>query len=149
MMIFTVASLGEAETMLDYFNGFHDGFIKQFSIISHDHFAARGEQVSSQRLALEITFAHYNYQQDTRPAHQHIRASFADVMNLTLNFSGLSYEWSINYLQFFETQRPLEGGQTEACLGVSLVQSRLSAARQWELHEDVRFTCGRAEFAEL
>ena len=144
-----VANLSEAETGLDYFNGFHDGFIKQLALISHDRFEARGVQASGERLTLEITLAHYNYQQDTRSAHQLIRARFFEVMNLSLDFSGLSYEWSINHLAFFETQRALEDGQTAACLGASLVQFRLNLQRDWELHEDVRFTFSRAEFEEL
>ncbi|HEX9921836.1 MAG TPA: hypothetical protein VGD99_04175 [Anaerolineae bacterium] len=144
-----VTSLNEAETALDYFNGFHDGFIKQLAIISHDRFEARGVQASGERLALEITLAHYNYQQDTKPAQQLIKVRFFEVMNLSLEFSGLSYEWSINHATFSETQRTLEDGRTAACLGTSLVQSRLNSQREWELHEDVRFTFSRAEFEEL
>jgi hypothetical protein len=144
-----VANLNEAETTLAYFNGFHDGFIKQLVLISHDRFEARGVQASDDRLTLEITFAHYNYQRDTKPAHQLIRARFFEVMNLSLDFSGLSYEWSINHLTIFETQRALEAGQTAACLGLNLGQPRLNARREWELHQDVRFTFSRAEFEEL
>jgi hypothetical protein len=70
-------------------------------------------------------------------------------MNLSFDFSGLSYEWSINHLTIFETQRTLEDGQSAECLGASLVQSRLNSQRAWELHEDVRFTFSRAEFEEL
>ena len=70
-------------------------------------------------------------------------------MNLSLDFSGLSYEWSVNHLKFFETQRTLEDGQIASCLGANLVQSRLNSQREWELHEDVHFTFSRAEFAEL
>lgn len=144
-----VANLSKAKTVLDYFNDFHDGFIKQLALISHDRFETRGVQTSGERLTLEITFAHYNYQQDTKPAHQLIQARFFEVMNLALDFRGLSYEWSINHLTFFETQRALEDDRTAACLGANLVQSRLNSRREWELHEDVRFTFSRAEFEEL
>jgi hypothetical protein len=148
-MTHLVTSLDEANRALDYFNSFHDGFIKQLTVISHDEFEARGVQASSERLTLEIIFAHYNYQQDTRPADQRIRARFFEVMNLAIDFSGLSYEWSINHISFSETERTLETGQTAACLGASLVQSRLNSRREWELHEDIRFTFSRAEFEEL
>jgi len=73
-MPYLIISLDEAKTVLDYFNGFHDGFIKQLTVISHDKFESRGVQASGERLTLEITFAHYNYQQDTKPADQRIRA---------------------------------------------------------------------------
>jgi len=144
-----ITNLTEAEIVLDYFNGFHDGFIKQLTVHSHDRFETRGVQTSGERLTLEITLAHYNYQQDTKPFHQLIKAKFFEVMDLAIDFSGLSYEWSINHLAFFETGRTLEDGQTAACLGTSLVQSRLNSRREWELHEDVCFTFSRAEFEEL
>jgi hypothetical protein len=149
VMPYLVTGLNEAETALDYFNSFHDGFIRQLAIMSHDRFEARGVQASGERLTLEITFAHYNYQQDTKPAHQLIQARFFEVMNLALDFSGLSHEWSINHVTFSETQRTLEDGRTAACLGASLVQSRLNSQREWELHKDVHFTFSRAEFEEL
>ena len=149
VMTHLVANLNEAETVLDYFNGFHDGFIKQLTIIAHDRFEARGMQASNERLTLEITFAHYNYQHDTKPVNQLIKATFFEVMNLSLDFSSLSHEWSVNYVTFFETQRALESGLTAACLGLSLIQSRLNPRREWELHEDVRFTFNRAELEEL
>jgi hypothetical protein len=148
-MIRSLKTIAEAEPILDYFNGFHDGFIKQLVLISHDRFEARGVQTSDERLTLEITFAHYNYQQDTKPTHQLIQARFFEVMNLSLDFSGLSHKWSVYDVTFFETQRALEDGQTAACLGASLVQSRLNSRREWERHEDVRFTFRWAEFEEL
>ena len=49
-----VTGLGEAKAVLDYFNGFHDGFIKQLSIISHDSFEERHVQSASQRLDLQL-----------------------------------------------------------------------------------------------
>ena len=106
-------------------------------------------QASGERLTLEITFAHYNYQQDSKSVDQLIKASFFKVMNVAVDVSGLSYEWSVNHLTFFETQCTLEDGHNESCLGSNLVQSRLNSQREWELHEDIRFTFSRAEFEEL
>lgn len=106
-------------------------------------------QASGERLTLEITFAHYNYQQDSKPVDQLIRARFFKVMKVAIDVSGLSYEWSVNHLKFFEMQRTLEDGHNEACLGANLVQFRLNSQRKWELHEDIRFTFSRAEFEEL
>ena len=67
MTTYIITNLSEADAALDYFNGFHDGFIKQLALISHDQFEARGVQASGERLTLEITFAHYNYRQDSKP----------------------------------------------------------------------------------
>ena len=33
-------TIEDAESILDYFNGFHDGFIKQFTLKSQDEFNA-------------------------------------------------------------------------------------------------------------
>ena len=38
----TVATPEEAEAILEYFNGFHDGFIKRLTMFSQDYFEARG-----------------------------------------------------------------------------------------------------------
>ena len=69
-------TLNEALGLLDYFNGFHDGFIKRLSILSRDEFASRGEQHCWGELVLEVTFAHYNYQDGKRPHDQLVEARF-------------------------------------------------------------------------
>ena len=55
-----VATAEEAEALLEYFNGFHDGFIKQLTLISHDYFEA-GEYRSAQGGSTSTSIAHYNY----------------------------------------------------------------------------------------
>ncbi len=37
-----VASPEEAAAVLHYFNGFHDGYIKRLTLVSHDYFEAPG-----------------------------------------------------------------------------------------------------------
>ena len=149
MKLIKVTQFDQAKASLDYFNGFHDGFIKRLSLISGDQFEAWGVQSSSERLTLEITIAHYNYQQGTKSPDQLITASFYEVMNLSMAFSGLSYEWSINHVSISEARRTLEDGRVEACLEAVLTQSRLNNERQWELYDSLKFTFSRAEFEEL
>ena len=144
-----VTTLEEAKAVLDYFNGFHDGFIKTLSLISHDVFEARGVQASTTRLDLEIIFAHYNYQQDTRPADQLVKVRFFEVMDLAVGFSGQLHEWSVYEVFISEARRTLEDGREEVCLKAVVVQSRLMENREWTRHEDVSFTFGRAEFEEV
>lgn len=144
----TVTNLEEANAVLEYFNGFHDGFIKTLSVISHDVFEERGVQASSARLDLEITFAHYNYQQGERPADQLITARFFEVMDLSIAFSGQLHEWSVYEVFISETSRALEDGREEACLAAVLLQSRLRDNREWQRHEDLTFTFRRAAFEE-
>jgi len=143
-----VTDLGEAKAVLDYFNGFHDGFIKRLSVISHDSFEERHVQSASQRLEVQITFAHHNYQQGARPANQLVTASFHSVMDLSVTFSGLLYEWSVYELFIVGTTRTLEDSRTEPCLKASLLQSRLTDNREWQRHEDLEFTFSYAEFDE-
>ena len=75
MTTYMINNLTEAEAVLNYFNGFHDGFIKQLALISHDRFEARGVQTRGEGLTLEITLAHYNYQHDSKPVDQLIKAA--------------------------------------------------------------------------
>lgn len=49
MMTYSITNLVDAESVLDYFNGFRDGFIKQLTINSDDRFEARGVQASGER----------------------------------------------------------------------------------------------------
>ena len=83
-----VASPEEAEAVLDYFNGFHDGFIKRLTLISHDYFEARGVQVCSGHLDLEVEIAHYNYRDGEPPATQVVQARFTHVRHLHTDMPG-------------------------------------------------------------
>lgn len=91
-MLRKATTITEADAILEYFNAFHDGFIKRLTLLSHDVFEERGVQTHSVRPDLEITFAHYNYQRDTRPHDQIIEAKFFQVMDFAMSFSGLGYE---------------------------------------------------------
>lgn len=129
----------EATEALDYFNGF-DAFIKRLSIISHDEFKSHHKQACTGALDLEITFAHNNYQDGQRPYDQLVEARFNGVKDLRINFSGHSYEWSINSLSLSEASRSRDDGTMEICLKGVLLQNRLEDGRTWVLHEDMSFT---------
>lgn len=144
-----IATVVEAKEALDYFNGFHDGFIKRLSIVSHDEFKSHHEQAFAGELDLEITFAHNNYQDGRRPYNQLVEARFNGVKDLRINFSGKSYEWSINSISIGETNRLADTGNVEACLKGVLVQNRLEDGRQWVLHEDMSFTFRSCVLTEI
>lgn len=149
MTIRQVTTIQEALESLDYFNGFHDGFIKRLTVSSGDEFVSRGEQRCAGELRLEILFAHYNYQRDTRPHDQMIEARFEGVKDLSISFSGVSYEWAINNLTIEESRRTREDGKEESCLRAVLSQSRLKGGREWALHEDLSFTFRSCAFLEI
>jgi hypothetical protein len=56
-----------AEEVLNCFNGFHDGFIRELLLVSHDWFEDRGVQRLTGDFDLTILFAHYNYGQGEPP----------------------------------------------------------------------------------
>ena len=69
-MIRRLKTINDAESILGYFNGFHDGFIKQLTLKSQDEFKAWGHQLCTGNLSLAIIFAHYNYGAGQRPHTQ-------------------------------------------------------------------------------
>ncbi len=145
----TIRNLQDAQQAIDEFNSFHDGFIQKLCILSHDRFEARGVQSQTGDFDLEITFAHYNYRDGETPPDQLVKAIFNRVKGIEIAFSGLSYEWSVNHVEFREGQRTIETNDLEPCLAFALWQPMLTAKREWELKEVMRFTFTKAEFMEL
>lgn len=141
--------LNEAMKLLDYFNGFHDGFIKRLSIVSKDQFVSRGEQQCAGELGLEIIFAHYNYQNGKPPHDQLVEVRFQGVKDVEIEFSGNSYEWAIDSLTIAESERSREHGGVETCMKAVLIQKRLDDGREWVRHEDMTFTFRSCVFREL
>src|SRR5918998_3756926 len=95
-----VATPEEAEAVLEYFNGFHDGFIKRLTLVSHDYFEARGTQVCSGRLDLEVLIAHYNYRDGEPPPDQVVQARFTHVRHLHADMPSNAAEWSLLHVHF-------------------------------------------------
>jgi len=141
-------TLEDVESILEYFNGFHDGFIKQLTLKSQDEFKDRGHQLCTGDLSLDITFAHYNYATDTRPHTQLIEARFDRVKDLSINFSGKSHEWSIINLLITKASRTRIDGISEPCFRAVLLQSRLDENQAWQTNEDLAFSFSQATFFE-
>jgi hypothetical protein len=144
---YVVATAEEAEALLEYFNGFHDGFIKQLTLISHDYFEDRGIQVCSGRLDLELAIAHYNYRDGEPPADQVVHAHFAHVRHLHADMPGNAAEWTIINVHFQHGTR-MTNGIEEPCFYARFLQSRLDEGR-WVLYQALDFSFREAEFREL
>lgn len=138
----------DAESILDYFNGFHDGFIKQLILKSQDEFKEWGHQLCTGNLSLEIIFAHYNYATGTRPHTQIIEARFDKVKDLSIKFSGKSHEWSIINVLITKVTRTSVDGSIEPCFRAVLLQNRLDEDQEWHTHKDLEFTFSEATFFE-
>ena len=146
---YPVRNLQEAQNALEYFNYFHDAFIKKLSITSADRFEKRGVQATSGVFQVEILFSHYNFQLGEPPPEQIVRATFQWVKDFQVSIRGVSYEWSVNRVEFSETDRTLEDNRVESCLALILWQPRLNNQREWEHEEVVRFTFGSGEVTEI
>jgi hypothetical protein len=147
IMEFAVASAKEASAVVEYFNAFHDGFIRRFTLISHDTFEDRDTHVTTGPLDLEILLAHANYRDGRPPFDQAVHARFGGVRDLRVAFTGRPTDWPITSLH-------LEGDATSDStvgqrLRARLIQPRLVDNSSWEHVESVAFTFDSAEFREL
>ena len=89
LQTFRVSSPEEAATAFDYFNGFHDGFMKRIDIASRDVIDEDHGQSCTGLFDVEIEFAHYNYSDGEAPFHpynQIVHAVFRDVQDIFCDF---------------------------------------------------------------
>jgi hypothetical protein len=136
----------EAAAILEYFNGFHDGFIKQLTLRSYDYFERRGVQACSGRLDLELVIAHYNYRSGEPPADQVVHARFSHVRHLHADMPGEAAEWTIMNVHFDSGVRPTIRTE-EPCFYARLLQNRLDQGK-WIHYEALGFSFLEAEFYE-
>jgi hypothetical protein len=150
---FSLATIAEARAAVEYFNAFHDGFIRQLQVLSHDRFTARGEHHCSGRLDLVVRFAHYNYdfEHGLRAHTQEVEAEFHGVRDLSAQFSGRETEWSVKWLEITAATRAktYPPSEQEPCLRAVLVQPRLRDWKEWLEHEDLAFTFTGGSIREL
>ncbi len=150
---FDVASVEDATRVVEYFNGFHDGFMKRIVIESRDRMDEDHGQSCSGVFDVEIDFAHYNYWDGSEPFHpynQIVHARFSEVQDLCLQ---TSVEYSGNTIIGFSIVpaiRPIGGAQgSEECLGLRFSRHfYLEEERRYELRETQLFTFRTATFAE-
>lgn len=150
---FTLGSLAEAEAAVEYFNAFHDGFIRRLEVVSFDRFESRDAQHTSGRLDLILRFAHWNYDfaAGARPHEQEIEAVFHQVRDLAIGFGGRETDWSIKRLVITGGTRAktYPPSEHEPCLRAVLVQPRLLDWKEWREHEDLVFTFADGTIREL
>jgi hypothetical protein len=149
----SLGTIEEATAAVEYFNGFHDGFIRNLQVIAFDTFEDRDTQYCSGRLDLRIRFAHWNYDfaHGARPHLQEVEAEFEHVRDLEIRFGGRETDWSIKRLLVSEGRRARTSPvrEEEACLRAVLVQPRLRDWTQWVESEDVTFTFTTGRIREL
>lgn len=150
---FEFSSVEEATRILDYFNGFHDGFIRQMVIESKDSISEDLSQTCTGVFEVEIDFAHYNYAAGAEPFHpynQVVGARFRNVQNIVCDFREGFLGNTILSLSIAPVSR-LRGGETttERCLCLRLARHfYLADERRYELRESQLFTFTAAVFVE-
>jgi len=150
---FSVSSVEEATTVIDYFNGFHDGFMKRIAITSQDEIGEDRSQSCTGAFDVEIEFAHYNYQRGQEPLQpygQIVHASFHNVQDLFCDFREGFLGNTIICLAITAWNRRKGGSSaTERCLELRLTRSYyFEEYRRYERRESPLFTFTDATFRE-
>lgn len=87
---------GDAKKILDYFNHFHDGFIKKFSVTSRDRFTAvKSSEARTRSIRhtlgegywVRIDFAHHNYRPGGGDARRIVRATFLNAKDIIFDLT--------------------------------------------------------------
>ena len=152
-MIRRLQTESDAREILDQFNGFHDGFIKQLSLRSHDSFEKHGpdETDITHRLTgnfdAVIQIAHYNYS-GLQPLDRVVKCYFKRVRDFCLDLREfMSYEWNIRYVEIQPSQRKNENDEVEECFSLVFSWSKL-IDNQWSEQKQQILTFAEAEFEE-
>jgi hypothetical protein len=149
-----VASVEEAAGVLEYFNGFHDGFLKRITLRSRDQMGPDRGQSCTGVFDVEIEFSHYNYQKGAEPLQRYdqiIRASFRNVQDIFCDLREGFQGNTITRLTIHAASRRTGGGTAVGqCLALRRGrQFYYEEYRRWEFRESQFFTFTDATFTEL
>lgn len=149
-----LTTAANVEQILDYFNGFHDGFIQQIVLCSHDSFVQEGPNVTdiAHRLTGHfdacIDIAHYNYQHGTQPFHRIVRCEFKNVEDFYFDLRGVSpYEWPIKYVDIRPLHKQNSQGKMTSHFTLVFTWSTL-IDNTWTERKGQILTFQSAEFSE-
>lgn len=113
---FIIDSEDGAAEFLDYFNGFHDGFVKRITLESNDYFSqddmedimSRSQSVTEE-IVLKLDIAHYNYGAVEQPVNRGVCLLFKDFYDLNCEIDQSSKtDWGIYEIKINSISRPLE-----------------------------------------
>jgi hypothetical protein len=151
---FAASSSEEVQAALEYFNGFHDGFMKRIVLVSQDRMEADGSQTVGGRFDVEVDFAHYNYADGERPLHpasQLVRARFEDVQDIFCDLRAGFLGNTIMSLSVHQANRRIASSDgVETCLALQWArQFYQEEYRRFETRQSQLFTFARALFEEV
>ncbi len=150
---FHVSSVEEAAAAFDYFNGFHDGFMKRIDIASRDEIDQDHGQSCTGLFDVEIDFAHYNYADGDAPFHPHdqiVQAVFGGVQDIFCDFrEGFLGNTIVNLSVTLMNRRQGASTAIETALGLQLARNYYQEEyRRYELRQSQLFTFTKATFSE-
>jgi hypothetical protein len=149
MNSFKLATIEDASRILEYFNYFHDGFIKRLNITSRDEMERDKSQLCTGIFDIDIDFAHYNYGRGGPPYNQIIRANFVSVRDLHIDLRDHAISWVVILFSILESERSYVYGRSEKCFTADLSMTRLTESNEWAQIETRLFTFLEAIFIEL
>ena len=105
---FYINSIKNTSEVLEYFNGFHDSFIKAITIRSLDEITPDKNQICTGLFDITLTIAHYNYNKGKPPFNQLVQLNFSDSRNINMNFHNIgSCDWNIDSIEIKKTKESL------------------------------------------
>ena len=150
---FVIHSEESAARALDYFNGFHDGFIRRIVLESRDRIHEDLSQSCSGVFEVKMDISHYNYRDGAEPFHaynQIVRAEFRNAQGILLDLGEGFLGNTIISLTITAGNRRRAGESSRApCLSLHLARHYyLEQERRHELREVALFTFTDATFTE-
>jgi hypothetical protein len=147
---FAIGSAAEAAAALDYFNGFHDGFMQRIVVTSHDRMEPDRSQLCTGQFTVAIDFAHYNYAHGTPPPSQLVHGEFEEVQDPCLDLREALFSSPIIALDVRAARRRESGAMDDTdCLALIVTRRYyIEPERRWELREATLFTFARATLVE-
>ena len=95
-MKFIIKTIDDAQNALDYFNHFHDGLIKELSMVSRDELGDDGSQSCTGQFDISLGIRHQNYPSYNKESCRVIGATFVDARNISLAFGDVGEcDWNI------------------------------------------------------
>lgn len=153
---FQLRTMRDARQISEYFNGFHDSFMKKLSFVSQDYLHETGggagenespaiAQTVTSRFDVSIDFAHHNYGRGKHPPDRIIAARFLNARDILIDLRvppGSFMDWSI-------TELVVHRQRNQPAFRLSIERSMMVRGKTWRRVKVDYFLFDNAEFHEV
>lgn len=160
-MSYCLAPGDDPTSLIDHFNAFHDGFVREIRVRSRDAFTIESDEAwdighqQTGRFDVVVAFAHYNYPPGALQSHERVAAGalvegrFSDVRDVYIDSRNAGpTDGAIQSVAIEPTEREgFHGAPAEPCFALSVTSSRLDGGT-WISHTSIAFTFSEVEFEE-